>query len=203
MVAHLEHDNLRVKVNLTGALGVLCIALEAKTQFQACGGFAVTQLARLLNDDSKDVQANTRVAIRMLSELPALKDSFVGALLVDLELLKLFGPSAAGPVVQFLADPDASTRALATAAAHSLASSADGCDALIHSLHCVARLMAMLGDPAAEADTVKHAALTLRSLCTRYPDAKRTARAALAADDAGAIKPRLALHSDLATLLVE
>ena len=102
-MTHLDSDSVRVRLHASGALALLSIDLEAKRTFVDCGPSAVAHLVSLLNDQ-EDVACNAQVAIRHLAELPVLMTRFVGALVLDLKLLRVVFRDLSQPFVQPLCD---------------------------------------------------------------------------------------------------
>ena len=102
-MTHLDSDSVRVRLHASGALALLSIDLDAKRTFVDCGPSAVAHLVSLLNDQ-EDVACNAQVAIRHLAELPVLMTRFVGALVLDLKLLRVVFRDLSQPFVQPLCD---------------------------------------------------------------------------------------------------
>lgn len=102
-MTHLDSDSVRVRLHASGALALLSIDLDAKRTFVECGPSAVAHLVSLLTDQ-EDVACNAQVAIRHLAELPVLMARFVGALVLDLKLLRVVFRDLSQPFVQPLCD---------------------------------------------------------------------------------------------------
>ena len=143
ILKHLRDGVTAVRLNSTGALASISVALEAKTAFSKAGEEAVSDLVECCWDAVEGIATNARAAIQYLATLAELRHAFARQLVTDLPMYKaVMALSACDSLSDLLGEVDSNSE-LAGAAAFAvceLAESKEGLEKLMGTLHLVPRL---------------------------------------------------------------